>query len=186
MNSINMKVAVVYDSGYGHTEVIALKISEGLASCGLQVKVIKVKDITGGTTPIQELEQYDGIIFGSPTYMGTISAEFKKFMDSSSKPWYEQKWKDKIAAGFTNSTGLSGDKANTLLTLVTFASQHSMVWVSQGIFPDGKLNKLSSWTGLMAQSDNAPATETPDDDYKNYAFAFGKRIGDFMVTKLKK
>lgn len=181
-----MKVAIVYDSGYGHTEVIALKVSEGLVSSGLQTDVIKAKDINSGVTPIEELEKYDGIVFGSPTYMGTVSAEFKKFMDLSSKTWYEQKWKNKIAAGFTNSAGLSGDKANTLLTLVTFACQHSMVWVSQGIFPDGKLNKLGSWTGLMAQSDNAPANETPGDDFKDYAFAFGKRIGDFMVTKLKK
>lgn len=180
-----MKVAVVYDSGYGHTEVIALKVTEGLNANGVKAQAFKAKDINDGKIALEELDGFDGIVFGTPTYMGTISAEFKKFMDLSSKPWYGQKWKDKIAAGFTNSAGLSGDKANTLINLMTFACQHSMVWVSQGIFPDGKMNKLGSWTGLMSQSENAPATETPDEDYKNYAFAFGKRIANFMTTKLK-
>jgi NAD(P)H dehydrogenase (quinone) len=180
-----MKVAVVYDSGYGHTEVVALKIVEGLNSGDVKAQAFKAKDINDGNVAIEELEKFDGIIFGSPTYMGSVSAEFKKFMDLSSKVWYGQKWKDKIAAGFTNSAGLSGDKANTLNTLVTFACQHSMIWVSQGLFPDGKLNRLGSWVGVMTQSDNAPATETPGEDDKNYAFAFGKRIASFMVTKLK-
>jgi NAD(P)H dehydrogenase (quinone) len=48
------------------------------------------------------------------------------------------------------------------------------------------MNRLGSWVGAMTQSDNAPAVETPGVDDKNYAFAFGKRIGEFMLTKLKK
>ncbi len=181
-----MKVAVVYDSGFGHTEVIALKVVEGLNASGVTAQAIKAKDINENIVALETLEGFDGIVFGTPTYMGSVSAEFKKFMDLSSKPWFGQKWKDKIAAGFTNSGGLSGDKAHTLSTLVTFACQHSMVWVSQGIFPDGKMNRLGSWVGAMTQSDNGPAVETPGDDDKNYAFAFGKRIGEFMLTKLKK
>lgn len=181
-----MKVAVVYDSGYGHTEVVALKIVEGLNAGGVNAQAVKAKDINENKFALEELDVFDGIVFGSPTYMGTVSAEFKKFMDLSSRSWFSQKWKDKVSAGFTNSAGLSGDKANTLNTLVTFACQHSMVWVSQGIFPDGKMNKLGSWVGLMTKSENVPSTETPDEDYKNYAIAFGKRIAEFMLTKLKK
>jgi NAD(P)H dehydrogenase (quinone) len=180
-----MKVAIVYDSGYGHTKVVAEKISEGFVSQGVDSKLFFVRDLNDDATKLDELEKYDAIIFGSPTYMGSVSADFKKFMDLTSGVWYQQKWKDKISAGFTNSAGLSGDKFNTLATLVTFACQHSMVWVSQGIFPNGELNRLGSWTGLMVQSENAPAEQTPPENDRKYAFEFGVRIAKFMLTKLK-
>ncbi|MFV9972394.1 MAG: hypothetical protein AB8V06_05700 [Francisella endosymbiont of Hyalomma asiaticum] len=50
-------------------------------------------------------------------------------MEKSSRKWYEQKWKNKITAGFTNSHSLSGDKLNYLMQLVIFAAQHRMIWV---------------------------------------------------------
>ena len=53
----------------------------------------------------------------------------KEFMEKSSRKWYEQKWKNKITAGFTNSHSLSGDKLNYLMQLVVFAAQHGMIWV---------------------------------------------------------
>lgn len=56
--------------------------------------------------------------------MGSVAAGLKEFMEKSSRKWYEQKWKNKIAAGFTNSHSLSGDKSNSLLQLVVL--QHSM------------------------------------------------------------
>lgn len=180
-----MKIAIIYDTSFGHTEVIAKKIGEGVASQNLEMKLFAAKEINEKPEILDELEGFDGIVFGSPTYMGTVSADFKKFMDSTSKIWYGQKWKDKIAAGFTNSAGLSGDKAHTLATLCTFACQHSMVWLSQGLFPDGTVNRLGSWVGLMAQSDNASAEITPPESDRAYAVAFGVRIATFMLTKLK-
>jgi len=186
LNELFMKkIAVVFDTTYGHTQVIANKVLDGLASTKLEAKIFAVKDINANAELLNDLEKYDGIIFGSPTYMGSVSAEFKKFMDSTSGVWFQQKWKDKIAAGFTNSGSLSGDKSNTLATLFTFACQHSMVWVSQGIFPNGELNRIGSWVGLMAQSDNAPVEQTPPESDKKYAFEFGKRVAEFVLTKLK-
>lgn len=77
----------------------------------------------------------DAVVFGSPTYMGTVSAPMKAFMDASVKPWSGQAWRDKIAAGFTVSGSPSGDKFNTLMTLAVFAAQHGMVWVGTGMLP---------------------------------------------------
>ncbi|MDA0617606.1 MAG: flavodoxin family protein [Proteobacteria bacterium] len=180
-----MKIAIVFDSGFGHTQIIAENILQGVASTKLEAKLFPVKEINAEPSILEKLESYDAIIFGTPTYMGSISADFKKFMDSTSTLWYKQQWKDKITAGFTNSGSLSGDKSNTLATLFTFACQHSMVWVSQGIFPNGELNRLGSWTGFMSQSDNAPSEQTPPEGDRKYAFEFGKRIATFMLTKLK-
>lgn len=179
-----MKIAIVYDSGFGHTKVIAEKIAQG-ASTIISTELFSVKDLNQDVKNLDVLESFDAIIFGSPTYMGSVSADFKKFMDSTSGVWYQQKWKDKISAGFTNSAGLSGDKFNTVTTMLTFACQHSMVWLSQGIFPNGTFNRIGSWTGLMVQSENAPAEQTPPDGDRQYAVEFGKRIATFMKDRLK-
>jgi NAD(P)H dehydrogenase (quinone) len=63
---------------------------------------------------LDALGAHDAIIYGSPTYMGGPAWQFKKFADASSKPWFSSAWKDKIAAGFTNSASVNGDKFSTI------------------------------------------------------------------------
>ena len=83
-----------------------------------------------------------------------------------------QAWKDKLAAGFTNSGGLNGDKLATLDTLFHLAMQHSMLWVSQGLMPSNLKkssradpNHLVSYSGAIAHSpvDTSPAEMNPGD-----------------------
>lgn len=82
-----------------------------------------------------KLDRSDAIVFGSPTYMGMTSWQFKKFADASSKCWFSQAWKNKIAAGFTNSASINGDKHSTLHYSITLAMQHSMIWAGTGLMP---------------------------------------------------
>ena len=159
------KVAIVYHSGYGHTAEQAKAVARGAQSvAGTDVKLISVTD---GDVPWSELATAQAIIFGSPTYMGTVSAPFKKFMDDSSKIWHDRQWVDKLAAGFTNSASQSGDKLNTLTTLAVFAAQHGMLWAGVDLLPGNNhskgsvedLNRLGSFLGAMAQSN---ADQGPD------------------------
>jgi len=92
--------------------------------------------------------------------MAGASAPFKAFLDATSARWAEQRWKDKLAAGFTNSAGHNGDKLNTLQQFALFAMQHGMVWVGLGLLPGNHsskgspddLNRLAGFLGAMAQS----------------------------------
>ena len=109
----------------------------------------------------------DAIVFGSPTYMGSVSWQFKKFADASSKQWFSQAWKNKIAAGFTNSASMNGDKLSTLHYMFTLSQQHSMIWVGTGMMPSNSkaavrndTNYLGSYAGAMAQS---PSDASPDE-----------------------
>lgn len=154
-----MKVAVVYHSGYGHTAEQAKAVARGAESvAGTEVKFIALS--ADKETPLAELDDVHAIIFGSPTYMGTVSAVFKKFMEDTSKHWYTRKWANKIAAGFTNSASQSGDKLNSLVTMAVFAAQHGMIWAGLDILPGNNnskgsvedLNRLGSALGAMAQS----------------------------------
>lgn len=184
------KVAIVYHSGYGHTEVIAKAILKGSSEAGADASVIKIsKEGTITDQDWQTLDAADAIMFGSPTYMGGVSGPFKMFADATSKIWFTQGWKDKIAAGFTNSMGYSGDKLSTLTYMVVFASQHGMIWVSNDLKTTGKteqdVNRLTSYTGMMAQSDNAgPEVTPPVGDIKT-AELFGKRIVDATTRWVK-
>ena len=125
------KVAVVYHSGYGHTAKQAEAVAKG-ASADL-IAIDANGDITDADWA--KLDVAKAIIMGSPTYMGSVSWQFKKFADASSKKWFTQEWKNKIFAGFTNSASLNGDKGSTISYLMTLAMQHSGVWVGTGLMP---------------------------------------------------
>ncbi len=177
------KVAVVYHSGYGHTQKVAEAVARGAKSVdGASVTLVSVADIENHWA---ELDAADAIIFGAPTYMASASGKFKEFMDATSGRWMNQTWKDKLAAGFTNSGSMSGDKLTTLVQFVTFAAQHGMLWVGTGIMPGNNhsggsnedLNRLGSALGLMTQSnvDQGPDVAPPASDIKT-AEAFGVRV----------
>jgi len=116
------KIVIVFHSGYGHTAKVAQAVAEG--SGGTLLAIDAEGNLPEGGW--EQLAAADAIVFGSPTYMGGPSWQFKKFADASSKPWYGRVWKDKVAAGFTNSATLNGDKFNTLTYFVTLSQQHGM------------------------------------------------------------
>lgn len=183
------KIAIVYHSGYGHTAVVAEALATGARSVpGATVTLYKADDLTSAETGAwADLAAADAIVFGAPTYMGSASAVFKQFMDASSKAWYGDVWKNKLAAGFTNSASWSGDKLNTLQQLAVFAAQHGMIWISTGMkggynhsggTPED-LNRVGSFLGLATQAnaDQGPDVAPPSADRKT-AEAFGKRIAE--------
>src|SRR5258708_4855102 len=127
------RIVIVYHSTYGHTAVQAEAVARGARGIsGATVKLVKVEDVEQHW---QEFAAADAIIFGAPTYMGSASAAFKTFMDASSKAWGAGDWKDKLAAGFTNSASQSGDKLNTLQQLAVFAAHHATAPVGLGLLP---------------------------------------------------
>lgn len=180
-----LRILVVYHSGNGHTKAIAESIAKGALSVkDVDIEALNVDDVPAFDSKVNQpaweaLCRADAIVFGSPTYMGSVSAAFKGFMDATGGLWYEQKWKDKLAAGFTVGGGLSGDKQSTLQAMQVFASQHGMIWVSMGVGvgvgQDG-IDRLSSSIGMMAQADNGPADETPPKEDHVTAEYFGARI----------
>lgn len=185
---VNMQIGIVYHSGYGHTEVLAKHIAKGIEGRGETVHLMQWDKVDNAI-----LNACDGIIFGCPTYMGSVSAELKTFMDKTSSIWKNQLWKNKFAAGFTNSSALNGDKLSTLLQIVFFAMQHSMIWVGLDLFAGvvsakntgEELNRLGGWLGLIAQSnDDEPAEIAPPLSDRKTAEYFGTRIVD--VIKLKR
>ena len=109
MTTLPKSLAIVYHSPYGHTAKVAQYIAKGAMQIGVTVHVMSIEHIDW-----DKLDQAHGIILGCPTYMGSVTGQFKMFMDSTSKRWINRLWQGKLAAGFTNSGGLSGDKLSVL------------------------------------------------------------------------
>ncbi len=182
------KIAIVYHSGFGHTKVQAEAVASGSRSvAGSEVTLISVEQAEANAAV---LDAADAIIFGAPTYMGSASAPFKGFMDWSSTVFFGQKWKNKLAAGFTNSGSQSGDKLNTLVQMFIFAMQHGMIWTGLGLMPgnhDSKgspedLNRLGAFVGAMAQSntDAGPEVAPPESDRRT-AEHLGRRVAEMAA-----
>ena len=175
------RIVVAFHSGYGHTKRVAEALREGAASVpGAQAALLDVGEV--GDAQWAELAAADAIVFGAPTYMGGPSAPFKVFADATATIWLTQGWRDKVAGGFTCSLAMSGDKASTLAYFVTLAMQHGMVWVGLGLLqasepgaPDA-VNRIGSYTGVMAQADNVPPDESPPQGDLDTAYAYGQRI----------
>ncbi|MGD1861235.1 MAG: flavodoxin family protein [Leptolyngbyaceae cyanobacterium] len=160
-------ISIVYFSANGHTHLMAQAIAAGVQKAGHKAQLLRIvgEQITAGrwgdADIMAGLQAADAIVFGSPTYMGGVAAQFKAFIDAASEAWFVQQWKDKIAAGFTHSSSLSGDKQGTLIYMAINAAQHSMHWVNVGDMPSqyvGKtdgINRLGSFMGVMGQSEMA-------------------------------
>ena len=178
------KIVIVYHSGYGHTKKVAEAVAEG--SGGTLLAIDAEGNLPEGGW--EQLAAAKAVVFGSPTYMGSVSWQFKKFADTSSKPWFSQVWKNKLAAGFTNSATLNGDKLSTLHYLFTLSQQHSMLWVGTGMMPANSkaatradVNNLGSFSGLItATPSDASADEMVPGD-----IATAKKFGERIVEALK-
>ena len=173
------KVVVVYHSGYGHTERVAQHVAQGAGATLLKIDAEGNLPDGGWET----LDAADAIVFGTPTYMGGPSWQFKKFADASSKAWFTRAWQDKVFGGFTNSASFNGDKAVTLVYLQTLASQQGGVWVSLGLMPSNSkaaartdINNLGGSVGLLVQSpSDSSVDEIPQGDLDT-AKQYGERI----------
>ncbi len=185
----SIRVVIAYHTGYGHTGKQAEAVARGAGSIpGANVALLPVDQLSDELW--DTLDAADAIIFGAPTYMGGPSGVFKVFADASSKVWAVDAWKDKVAAGFTTSGHMHGDKLNTLVYFAIFAAQHGMHWVSMGMKGGWDtsrgsaedLNRMGSWLGAMAQAnkDQGPELVPPVSDLLT-AEALGRRVAEVTL-----
>lgn len=186
----SVRVAVVYHSGRGHTARQASAVAAGVEQvAGARALLLSVEEAVGRWG---DLEAADAIVFGAPTYMGGPSAAFQAFAEATSQTVLARgmRWRDKLAAGFTNSGSSSGDKLATLMQIALFAAQHGMHWVNLGVAPTGRsststdaeLNRLGFWLGAAAQSnvDQGPDVAPPEADLET-ARALGRRVAEVAL-----
>ncbi len=178
-------ISIIYHSGSGHTAEMSHAVAKGALSAGdvsVEEHRIDEADFIGGRWLNEEilaqLDASDAIIFGSPTYMGSVSSQLKSFMDATSPRYLQRKWVDKVAAAFTVSGLPSGDKLNMLMTCATFAMQHGMIWVGVAESPvsGNGHNRFGFFFGAGGYALFEPTDETPSAEDKLTGEMLGLRV----------
>lgn len=156
-----VRIALVYFSNTDVTGQLMRAASAEIAMSGAEIfeHQITGEEIIAGRfrndALMEHLHTCDAIIFGSPTFMGGVAAQFKAFADATSDFWSEQAWAGKVAAGVTSGSSLNGDQASTLQYLATLASQHGMIWIGLDApysDPEKNVNRLGCQLGVTACS----------------------------------
>ncbi|MEI7901591.1 MAG: flavodoxin family protein [bacterium] len=188
------KITVVYHSIYGHTQLQAEAVVRGARRVqGVQAELMTVEE---AASRLSDLDTSDAIIFGCPTYMGSMSAGMKTFLETAAQKWFSSAWKDKIAGAFTNSMSFSGDKLNTLIGLLINAMQHGMLFVGLGMKPSANKpeqmntlagpdpeahNRVGSFIGPMSASFQVLPPESPGVGDIETAEAYGQRVAEITL-----
>lgn len=174
-------IALPYFSGAGHTTQLAQAIADGARRNGVAAHCINVEDISDPDWDL--LDRAHTILFGAPTYMGSVPATYGAFLEEAGGRWMDQGWQDKLAGGFTVATFGSGDKLSTLQRFSIFAAQMGMIWVGPvdigaPVFPENEgANVDGGWLGLMASSARTPRGSVRAGDLDT-ARRFGARVAD--------
>lgn len=187
-------ITVIYHSTYGHTKLQAEAVLRGVTSVqGVQGSLLTADE---AAHKLNDLDGSDAIIFGCPTYMGSMSAGMKTFLEAASQKWHSSAWKDKLAGAFTNSMSFSGDKLNTLVGLFINAMQHGMIFVGLGLKPSAnrpeQLNSLAgpgpeahnragSFIGPMSASFQVSIPDSPGIGDIETAELYGQRVAQLTL-----
>lgn len=183
------RIAIVFHSEAGHVARVAEAVAEGARGAGATVDLVGAADLHDAEAgPWDALHAADAIVFGSPTYFGSVSGTFERFADQLSPVWLDGRWRDKAAAGFVCSASLAGDKWGPLTRMWTLAMQLGMVWVGLGLLPGDprhpdddpeNLNRLGVWAGAGVQAgDDADPDEEPGPGDLATARHLGRRVAE--------
>jgi NAD(P)H dehydrogenase (quinone) len=182
-----VRVAIAYHSVRGHVAKLAGAVATGVRDVpDATAELVALDALTAASW--ERLDRADALVFGCPTYMGGVSAVFKAFAEQSLGPWLDNlRWRDKVAAGFTHSQAMSGDKLHSLQYFTILAAQHGMLWVPLDLYPGWctsagaitDLNRLGAWLGVISQSDRDAALDAaPNAGDLQTAQHLGRRVAE--------
>jgi NAD(P)H dehydrogenase (quinone) len=139
------KILVLYYSSYGHIEQMAAAVAEGARSvAGVEVTVKRVPELVPAgvakssgfkldqAAPIaepNELGDYDGIIFGTPTRFGNMAAQMRNFLDQTGALWMRGALTGKIGSVFCSTASQHGGQETTITSFHTTLFHHGMIVV---------------------------------------------------------
>ena len=185
-----MNTLIVYDSRLGSVQKMARLIARGVESvdqCNAVIRCVANVSINPETSPeadygdlvveLNDLEQCDALIIGSPTRFGNMSASMKYFLDSSSSLWMSGSLSGKPAAVFTSSSSMHGGQESTLLSMLNPLLHHGML-VCGLPFTEHALTKTTTGGTPYGASHVAGSSNSNpiSDDEKSLCIALGRRV----------
>jgi NAD(P)H dehydrogenase (quinone) len=200
------KILVVYHSVYGHVKTLASSVEKGAKEvAGAEVVVRRVKEFPDLVTDmkagngyawqvyrsqadipqctVDDLQEADGVIFGSPTRYGNMTAQMKALIDSTAKLWLAGAMEGKPAGVFTSTASTHGGQETTLVTMMVPLLHLGMIISGVPYSVDGMIHhEARGGTPYGASTVSGARGElqpTPED--LTIAAALGKRVADLTV-----
>ena len=190
-----MNILVLYHSRLGSVQKMARLIARGVESvpgCTAQLRTVpevsadsSAQDQPEAGDPwleMDELENCDGLILGSPTRFGNMSAPMKHLLDSTSSLWMSGALSGKPAGVFTSTSSMHGGQESTLLSMLNPLLHHGML-ISGIPYSEAALAKTTTGGTPYGASHVAGSTNANpiSDDEKSLCIALGKRIARFAL-----
>ncbi len=186
------RILVVYYSRNGATAGMARHVARGIESVvGANAVLRTVPAVSAVTTKtaedipadgppyvdVEELRGIDGLVLGSPTRFGNMSAALKQFLDGTGRLWVEGTLVGKPAAVFTSTGTLHGGQESTLLSMMLPLFHHGMVLVGLP-FTDKDLRETRSGGTPYGASHLAgePHSSNLQDAERRLCQALGRRV----------
>lgn len=191
-------IGIVYYSMYGHTHDLATTLAEGVEKAGgeAQLRLVpellpeevqrsegvrQAKERTADVAEAQvdELGDFDGILFGSPTRYGSATGQLQNFLDQTGPLWQQGTLLGKAAGFFTGAATLHGGHESTILGMSTFAYHHGMVIVPMGYAVSEAVGGTSTGGGPYGPSHWSPMGDDKQglsDDEIEIALQYGQHF----------
>ena len=139
------KVLVLYYSMYGHIETMAKAVADGARSvAGTEATLKRVPELLSEEmarkagakldqeaplAKVDELSDYDAIIFGTPTRFGNMCAQMRHFLDQTGRLWQNGSLIGKVGSVFTSTATQHGGQETTITSFHTTLLHHGMIIV---------------------------------------------------------
>lgn len=194
------KVLVLYYSSYGHVETMASAVAEGAESvAGIEVTVKRVPELmprevaekagvkldqTAPIATVDELPQYDAIIFGTPTRFGNMASQMRNFLDQTGGLWAKGALIGKVGSVFASTASQHGGQETTITSFHTTLLHHGMVIVGLPYSEPGltKMDEISGGTPYGATTlAGADGSRQPSENELTLARAQGKHVAQIAA-----
>src|ERR1700748_2634273 len=138
------KMLVLYSSAYGHIEKMAEAVAQGAREAGAQVDIKRVPELVpeeiarkshykldqkAPIAKIEDLANYDAIVFGNGTRFGRMTSQMANFLDQAGGLWAEGAVHGQVGGAFTSSATQHGGQETTLFSIITNLLHFGMVVV---------------------------------------------------------
>ena len=195
------KVLVLYYSSYGHIEAMASAVAEGAASvAGCHCVVKRVPELvtaevaaasgmkveqTAPIATVDELADYDAIIFGTPTRFGNMAAQMRNFLDQTGGLWFQNKLVGKVGSAFCSTASQHGGQETTLTSFHTTLLHHGMIIVGLPYTFKGnsEMGEISGGTPYGASTLAGDGSRMPSTNELDGARFQGRHVAE-IATRL--
>jgi NAD(P)H dehydrogenase (quinone) len=136
------KILVLYYSSYGHIERMAEDVAAGIREAGAEAVIKRVPELTpediakksgfkldqkAPIATVDELPEYDGFVFGTPTRFGNMAGQMRNFLDQTGGLWAKGALIGKVASVFASTATQHGGQESTILSFHTTLLHHGMI-----------------------------------------------------------